>query len=100
MNKKKEVRMKMLRSIYQWGSLYIWFGIFTGAFFWEEKIQLNSIEHTLLEIATLLIFGLIVIGWVNSHEENFLADPYDDPSIDPNNRVRSPNKMIAPVNKR
>ena len=28
MNNKKEVRMKMLRSLYQWGSLYIWFGIF------------------------------------------------------------------------
>jgi hypothetical protein len=92
--------MKMLRSLYQWGSLYIWFGVFIGALFWEDKLPLHSIEQKLLEIGTLLFFGLIVIGWVNSHEENFLADPYDDPPNDPNNRVRSPNKMGVPDVKR
>ena len=86
--------MKTFRSFYQWGTLYIWFGIFAGAFFWEEKLHLNSIEHKLLEIVILLFFGLMVIFWVNRHEENFLVDQYDDPPADPNDRVRSPDKMI------
>jgi len=92
--------MKKFRSLYQWGSLYIWFGIFIAALFWEEKLQLSSIEHKFGEIVILLFFGLIVINWVNSHEENFLVDLYDDAPIDPYKSGRSPNRNIVPENKR
>lgn len=64
--------MKILRSLFEWGSLYGLIGIFLVLFFWEERLNIQPANHTILAIGILVGFGYLCVRWVDSHEKNFL----------------------------
>lgn len=70
--------MKKLRSFFAWGSLYVLIGIFLGLLFWEERLNIQPVNHTILATGILIGFGYVCVRWVASHATNFLDTPFDE----------------------
>jgi amino acid transporter len=65
--------MKFIHSFLRWGVLYLLFLLMVGASVWEQTLPVISIDHTILLIAILALFGILIIMWINHNETNFLA---------------------------
>jgi hypothetical protein len=46
-----------------------------GAGIWQQTLPVPSLDHTLLLVAILLVFGFLINAWVSHHEANFLVPP-------------------------
>ena len=70
--------MKTLNSILRWAPLYVLVGILLAALIWEERLQINPSDHTLLAAGFLVIFFLLVNTWIDFNEAYFLAIHYEE----------------------
>lgn len=55
-----------------WVPLYILVGICIAGLVWEEKLQMNSSDHTLLAAGILLFVYLGINRWISRNGEKFL----------------------------
>jgi hypothetical protein len=65
--------MKIIHSFLRWGVLYLLVLLMVGASIWEQTLPVISIDHTVLLIAILALFGILIIVWINHNETNFLV---------------------------
>jgi energy-coupling factor transporter transmembrane protein EcfT len=65
--------MKIIHSFLRWGVLYLLVLLMVGAGVWEQTLPVISIDHTLLLIGILVLFGILINLWVSHNETNFLV---------------------------
>lgn len=57
----------------RWGALYLLVFLFIVACIWENSLAILPIDHTLLLIAFLIFFGILLNIWNTNHETNLLV---------------------------
>jgi energy-coupling factor transporter transmembrane protein EcfT len=65
--------MKIIHSFLRWGVLYLLVLLMLGAGVWEQSLPVISLDHTLLLIAILVLFGILINLWISHNEANFLV---------------------------
>ena len=78
--------MKILYSLYRWGTLYFLVGLMTASLFWEEKLRVKLIDHQLLAIGILIGSLFLLDGWIIRHPANFLVPQSHESSMSETNR--------------
>ena len=64
--------MKTPYSTSSWLPLYFLVGVCIAGLVWEEKLQMNPSDHTLMAVGILLFVYLSINRWISRNGEKFL----------------------------
>ena len=67
--------MRVIHSLQHWGAPYLLVACMIGAGIWQQTLPVPSLDHTLLLVFILVVFGFLINAWVSLHETNFLVPP-------------------------
>jgi hypothetical protein len=57
-----------------WIALLVINGGLVVGLFWLEGLKIRPVEHTLLSIALIVVFWLLLNEWITNHEIGLLVD--------------------------